>query len=106
MKYPQGHPSHTKYKEYRKLYNQIKRKSRELYYATKLEYKNDIKGIWKCPRPILGKSRDKNRITNEFLIDGRTITDSKKVANEFCDFYTDIGPDLAGNIPDSNTRFK
>ncbi len=105
-KMKQGHPSHTTYKEYRNLYNRIKRKNRELYYTTKLdEYKNDIKGIWKCLRPILGKPRDKNSITNEFVIDGRTITDSKKVANEFCDFYTDVGPNLAGNIPDSNRPF-
>ncbi len=79
MKYPQGHLSHTRYKVYRNCYNRIKRKSSELYYTTKLdEYKNDIKGIWKCLRPILGKTRDKNSITNEFVIDGRTTTDTLK----------------------------
>ncbi len=51
---------------------------------------NYINGTWKCLRPILGKIMIKAALQGVLFIDGRTITNSKQVANDFCDVYTDI----------------
>ena len=50
-------------------------------------YKNDIRNTWKSLRPLIGKARDKTVITNEFIHNGKSISNPTEICNSFCDFF-------------------
>ena len=43
---------------------------------------------------------------SSFIIDNKEITDPMEIANHFCDFFTNIGPNLAKMIPPSTSSFR
>ena len=97
---PVGHASHAKYTQYRNLFNKIKRISKQTYYDELLQtYKGDIKNTWKSIRTLIGRSNDKTTISNTFQVNDSTISDPKLIANEFCNYFTNIGPEFASAIP-------
>ena len=46
--------------------------------------------------------RKQRQISNRFKCNGKTIEDENLIANKFNDFFINIGPELAKNIPPSN----
>ncbi len=45
-------------------------------------------------------------LPSSFNSNGRTITDPVKIANEFCHYFTNIGPTLASKIQTTNSAFQ
>ena len=43
---------------------------------------------------------------SSFIIDNKEITDPMEIANHFCEFFTNIGPNLAKMIPSSTSSFR
>ena len=43
---------------------------------------------------------------SSFFIDNKEITDPMEIANHFCEFFTNIGPNLAKMIPSSTSSFR
>ena len=41
-----------------------------------------------------------------FFIDNKEITDPMEIANHFCEFFTNIGPNLAKMIPSATSSFR
>ena len=63
-----------------------------------------MKETWKTLNNVLGRNK-LIKLPDFFKdLDGNKITDSKKIANNFNDFFTNIGTKLANKIssPDSN----
>ena len=91
LKHPPEHITHMKYKEYRNKFNMTKRICKQLYYGEILtEYKNNTKELWKHLRPIIGKTKNKTIICNEFFIDGKKEDNETKIANNFCEYFTNV----------------
>ena len=89
-------------------FNKILRKSirfaKKIYYETCLaKFKKDIKNTWLTIKGILNKSSNFKTFPKYFLINNRPIHDPKTIANEFNNYYTQIGSTLATSIiqPDS-----
>ena len=60
------------------------------------EVNGDSKKFWKIVRQLLGGKKSKSSFCE---INGQT--DSTKMANEINNFFSEIGPELANQIPDS-----
>ena len=54
----------------------------------------------------LNRSKNKSDLPNEFLVDNRTITDPKEIANSFNVFFSTIGTNLSSNVNNHNTNLK
>ena len=103
---PNTHPDYIIYTKYRNTYNKIKRTSRQQYYDNLLQnYKHDIRKTWRVINNLIGKTNEKNTISESFEIDGINITNKDKIANEFCNFFTNIGLKYANDIPNSIHRY-
>ena len=90
------------YKNYRNLYNRIKRKARSDYYATKCEeYGRNIKQLWKVINETICKKKHSGSIIPYITINGIKTYDPKKIANSFGSFYATIGSELVGKLPKS-----
>ena len=94
-----------KYTKYRNLLNNLLRSAKKSHITTELEInKFNMKETWKTLNNLLGRNK-KCRLPDFFKgADGNKITDPKEIANNFNDFFTNIGNKLADKItpPDNN----
>ena len=88
-----------KYKLYRNCLIKIKRKGKIDYY-TKQCYtlKSDTKKLWQLINRIINQSNDKSSVINYITVDKIRYYDAKSIANNFREFYSNIGANLAGEI--------
>ena len=89
------------------VFNAILKKSIRLakiryYHATFVKYKHDIKNNWRTISDILCKSSKKNSSIKEISLDGNLIKDYKLIADNFNEFFVNIGPNLANKKPYSS----
>ena len=93
---------HEKYKKYRNKLTSIIRVSEKQYYQNKLfEVKENMSKTWKVLNSMLYRNAKHDKI-DEMDINGVTENDPKNIANKFNEFFTNIGPNLAKQIPKSN----
>lgn len=94
------------YKDFRNKLNHLLRIAKRLYYERKLEEtKSDIKATWKILNEIINKKHRKTKTNSKFIIDNKEISDPIEIADRFCDYFTNVGPNLARKIqPSSSTH--
>jgi hypothetical protein len=102
VKKSKNDPSYIRYVEYRNEYNQLKRTAKQNHYEQRFnQYKNDIKGTWKLLNSITGHINDKTSVQSVFKCpknDNNLIANSNEIANEFCKYFTNVGPKLAQSL--------
>ena len=89
------------YAEYRNEYNSLKRNAKKSYYSARIEeFRNDSKKLWGLINKAICKSRNRLDLPTKIKnINDLYIYGSKEIANAFCSFFTNVGPDLASSIP-------
>lgn len=99
--------NNNKFKTYRnKLTTLIRISKKNHYHKLILNSKNDMKATWKVLNNILKRKRSvNNKCTDSFIDNGSEITDPQDIANGFCNFFTEIGPNLASKIPTVKNHF-
>ena len=92
------------YKRFRnKLVNIIK-KSEENYHRSLIsKYNNNNKQLWKCFGKMLNNKKIKHNRINSLEINSTKTFDQQKIAEEFNNFFSNIGQNLAKNI--NNTTY-
>lgn len=65
---------------------------------------NNIKRTWDLINNVI-KSNSYSKFPDSFKINDENITDTGKIANEFNNFFVNIGKDLASKIPPSAAHF-
>ena len=95
------------YKRFRnKLVNVIKR-SEENYHSSLIsKYNNNNKQLWKCFGKILNKKKIKHNKISSLEINSSITTNQQKIAEEFNEFFSKVGLNLAKNIDNSAHNYK
>ena len=76
--------------------NHSLRIAKRLYYEKKRENaKSHMKSTWRVLNEIMNRKTQKNRLPSTFKIDNREISNPKEIANRFCEYFTNIGFNLA-----------
>ena len=98
----------TNYKAYKHLFEQLKNRSKKNHYENLLiKYRSNIKKTWDVIKEVIGKTKIKNNAPPRSLIINTIETyDQKTIANNFNDFFVNVGLKLAANIPASKTNYK
>src|SRR6218665_3323779 len=92
-----------KFITYRNIFKMIKTKAERFYYTTELtKYSKDIKHTWNVIKTII-KSKPTENLIESLTVDGKSITDSKIMAEKFNNYFTGIAHNLASKIPQSNS---
>ena len=82
------------------------RKAKINYFHQKFKtHYNNIKKTWATLNEILGRGKQKVYIPDFFKKGIETIVGNQNIAEEFNNFFTKIGPDLANKIPNSEGHF-
>ena len=93
-----------KYKTYRNKLTSIIRLSRKMHFTQKLENsKGNTELMWKTINTLLNKQNSHS--TDEFIVNDHKLSDPKQIANSFNTYFTNIGANLASNIPNNNRNF-
>ena len=88
------------YKSFRNKLTHSLRVAKRLYYEKKIDQlKSNVKGTWKVLNEILNRDRGKRGLPSIFRTDSQEIFDPIEIANQFCKYFTNIGPSLASKIP-------
>ena len=84
----------------------LKRTSQQKYYDAKfLECSNDSKITWQTINEDLGKRKSFIDIPNEFVGNEKVLSGSLDIASGFNDYVSEIGPNLAKQIPKSKNHY-
>ena len=96
-----------KYKAYKNKLNHLIRIAKRTYYNERFENaRNDIKQTWKLINEVINNKKKNTSFPLSFKSDGKTITDPLEIANRFCKYFTNIGPNLSSKIPPTNSSFR
>ena len=91
-------PAHAReLKRIRNRVNLIKNNMKKVYFRNAIETaKNDSGKLWKVIKELLRQGKSKVRIKE---LNGKSSNED--IANELVQYFTDIGPNLAADIPNS-----
>ena len=95
------------YKSYINLFESVKRKSKRVYYSSKiLELKNNAKKTWGVMKELIAKTRNtESSLPIKLVIEKKEVTEIKDIAEEFNNFFTNVGQNLAKKVPNSSNSF-
>ena len=96
-----------KYKDYKNLFELVKRKSKCNYYNHLIEtHKNNSRKTWNIMKEIIGKTKlNNNSFPKKIIINSQEVNNKCDIANAFNDFFVNVGPNLAKNIDKSGNNF-
>ena len=94
------------YKKYRNKLKLVLKKAEKDFYCSKLQvHSGDLKQFWKILNKLI-KSNSFSDILMEFEYNGQNLSDPVIIVDKFNDFFTNIGSNLASNVPDTSTYFR
>ena len=68
--------------------------------------RSNLKQTWKILNEVINRRVAKSPYPASFTKNVREIRNPTDIANKFCDYFTNIGPNLASKIPSSNSSLK
>ncbi len=90
---------YQRYKTFRNTLNRVIKSSKQNYYASYFkDFKKDSKKVWKGINEILNRNNTKSGQVIKPNIEGKLVSDNKKVANTFNKYFTNIAKTLAKNL--------
>ena len=79
------------------------RVAKRLYYNKTLhEYKFNAESTWKFLNDLIDKKKSKCKLPSFFKSNKEEIFNPTHIANRCCEYFTNIGPDVAKSIPASD----
>ena len=94
------------YKTCRNKFNNMKRLAKKLYYKSKFEEsQGNIRQTWKLINEITNKNKPSSDLPDNFMKDGNIITDPIEIANNFNEYFVNVGPKLAAKISPNSVNF-
>ena len=87
----------------RNMVNRLKTRLRNSYYRNEVNNsRDDPKKLWKKIKELI-PDKTSSAIPDMTLENGNVISDSKDIANQFNDFFVNVGANLAAEFPKSDT---
>ena len=94
------------YKNQKRYVNKELKKAHRNYYNNKLnEYMSNPKKYWNIIKELIGRN-PATAYPDYFVSEDKVICQLNEIATKFNNFFIDIGPKLADNIPQSNISFE
>ena len=96
-----------KYKTYKNKLTDLLRVAKRFYFQNQIELnKTNIKQTWRSLNNAIGQNK-KKKLTYPLVDEkGESITNTGKVANKFCKYFTNIGPNLADKVAPASKSFQ
>ena len=88
------------------MFESIKHKSKKSYYLQKIiEYKDNAKNTWNVMKELIGKTqKSEPHLRGKLLINEQEVSGKEEMSLIL--FFTNIGAELAKNIPNASRPFE
>ena len=96
IEYPANKANFTTYNNI--LKKTIRAAKKQYYENCFHKFKSDVKKTWSTINDIIGKTKKASDFPRYFLINGQQIDDNLTIAEEFNQFFVNVGPKLAESI--------
>ena len=97
----------SRYKNYKNKLTHLIKNAKKAYYEKRFDaVKNNQKATWKLINEVTNKRTRSSSPPSSFKIGSCVLTDPKDIANSFCKYFANIGPELASKIPHQNVSFR
>lgn len=91
----------SKYKQYKRWLNRLIRNAERDHYENLLQRnKHNSRKLWSVLKEVINRKKTVCS-SSQFKINNRIETDTNIIANKFNDYFTNIGSNLAVNIPNT-----
>ena len=70
------------------------------YEALLYTFKSDVSKTWRVLKSVVGKMNDKSGVSDCFSVNNTKVTNPKYISEGLCSYFTNVGRDLASQIPD------
>lgn len=98
--------THEKYKKYKNKLGHIIRVAEKNYYTSRFkDVEGDAKRTWNLIKSVINGTSKFNNIREIRLNSSTTTANPVQIANKFNEYFTNVGRDLAKNIPDTNGSY-
>ena len=102
-----SHERESNYKSFRNKLTCLVHVARKNYYDNKLDKaRSNLKQTWKILNEVINRRVAKSLCPRSFMKNVMEISNPTDIANNFCDYFTNIGPNLASKIPSTNSSLK
>ena len=96
-----------KYKTYKRILQQVKRKTKLHYYRSRCkEFKNDTRKLWSLINTITGRTKKRETIIESLKIDNIKTSNSIKITNELSTYFANVRKQFAHKIPNGKHDIK
>ena len=87
------------FKTYEKIVDNEIVQAKKIYYSNVFHmYKSSMKKTWQIINETLSRKKVDNMLPDTFIKNGNELSDPKKIANAFNEYFSKIGSNLASNI--------
>ena len=94
-----------KYKTYKNKLNHSLRIAKRLYYDKRLnESKFNMRATWRLLNEVLNSKKLRPKPNSVFKVGDQEIPDPMEIANRFCQYFSNIGPNLAKRIQSATSH--
>ena len=96
-----------RYHKYNKQLQKIKRASKKMYYQTKcIEFRSNTRKLWKTINKLCNSQNDKSSVISLLKIGDRRCGNSQLIADEFGNYFSNVGESYANKITQSNKNIR
>ena len=89
------------------IYKSAVRKAKKEYYSSKFnEFSSNMRKTWSTINQLINKNRKAHSIPNIFTDGNRSYESFQDISEGFNNFFVDVGPRLAEDIPNCDKDFK
>ena len=94
------------FKKYCIIFDKVKNMAKESYFNLELELnKKNLKKNWEILRQAIHKQNNRPTIPDTFIINGKSNSNINEIAEEFNNFFVNIGEQTAKNLPHPTHSF-
>ena len=80
--------------------------AKKLYYKKRIEEtKGNVKQTWRLLNEILNRNHKKKMLAKKFKVDGKEVSDPNQIAELFCKYFSNVGPNLENKISPTHLSF-
>ena len=83
----------------------LKQQEKDFYQSQIVDNKNNLRKTWMIIKQVINQNKIK-RNPGKFQLNNGTTTDPTTIANAFNNYFDNIGPTLASNIPDQGLQYR
>ena len=105
LNYPSPANENT-YKRFKNKLTHLLRIAKRKFYENQLKCaETNTKNTWKILNEVINRKKESNKLPSDFFVNNRNVSNPREIANHFCEYFTNIGPNLSNSVDCSSRRF-